>query len=154
MRLQVQSLALLSGLRIRRCHELWFRSKTWLGSCVAVALVQAGVYSSNSTPSLGTSLCHGSSPRKGKKTKNFKKFKNKTTGKCILPATWVWQQTLPPLSLQMRMQPSQCLDHSQVRAEQRTNITCASIPAPKKLGEDKCRLAAQFVVICYGTIEN
>jgi len=31
MRLQVQSLALLSGLRIRRCRELWCRLQTWLG---------------------------------------------------------------------------------------------------------------------------
>ena len=38
MRLQVQSLALLSRLRIRRCHELWCRSQMWLGSGVAVAL--------------------------------------------------------------------------------------------------------------------
>ena len=29
MRLQVQSLALLSRLRIRHCHELWCRSQTW-----------------------------------------------------------------------------------------------------------------------------
>ena len=42
IRLQVQSLALLSGLRIWRCHELWHRSQTWLTSCVAVA-VAAGV---------------------------------------------------------------------------------------------------------------
>ena len=28
MRLQVLSLALLSGLRIQRCHELWCRSQT------------------------------------------------------------------------------------------------------------------------------
>ena len=35
-RLQVQSLALLSGLRIQRCHELWWRSQTRLGSGVAV----------------------------------------------------------------------------------------------------------------------
>ena len=34
----VRSLALLSGLRIQRCHELWCRSQTWLGSRVAVAL--------------------------------------------------------------------------------------------------------------------
>ena len=40
MRLQVQSLAMLSGLRIRCCHELWCRSKTWLGSGVAVALIR------------------------------------------------------------------------------------------------------------------
>ena len=33
------SLALLSGLRIERCHELWCRAQVWLGSCVAVAVV-------------------------------------------------------------------------------------------------------------------
>ena len=38
------------------------------GSCAAVALVYAGSYSSNSTPSLGTSICRRSGPRKGKKT--------------------------------------------------------------------------------------
>ena len=32
VRFQVQSLALLSGLRIRRCCELWCRSQTRLGS--------------------------------------------------------------------------------------------------------------------------
>ena len=36
MRFGVQSLALLSGLKIWRCHELWCRSQTWLGSGVAV----------------------------------------------------------------------------------------------------------------------
>ena len=50
MRAQVWSLALLSGLRIRRCRELWCRSQTWLGFCVAVALVWAGSCSSDSTP--------------------------------------------------------------------------------------------------------
>jgi len=38
MRLQVQSLASLSGLRIRRCRELWCRLQTWLGSGIAVAV--------------------------------------------------------------------------------------------------------------------
>ena len=37
--------------------------------CVAVALAQAGGYSSNLTPSLGTSICRQSSPRNGKKKK-------------------------------------------------------------------------------------
>ena len=36
MRLQVQSLALLRGLRIRHCCELWYRLQTWPGSCSAV----------------------------------------------------------------------------------------------------------------------
>ena len=67
MRLQVRSLALLPGLRIRHCHELWCRSQTQLGSCIAVAVVQAGGYSSDLTPSLGTSICLGFGPREDKK---------------------------------------------------------------------------------------
>ena len=42
----------LSGLRIRRCCELWCRLQMWLGSQVAVAMVQAGSCSSDLTPSL------------------------------------------------------------------------------------------------------
>ena len=38
MRLQVWSMALLSGLWIRCCHELWCRSQTQLRSGIAVAL--------------------------------------------------------------------------------------------------------------------
>ena len=38
-RIWVQSLALLSGLRIQHFHELWYRSQTRLRSCVAVAVV-------------------------------------------------------------------------------------------------------------------
>ena len=41
MRLQDRSLALLSGLRIQCCHELWCRSQMWLGSDVAVAMAMA-----------------------------------------------------------------------------------------------------------------
>ena len=68
MRLRVQSLALLSGLRIQRCRELWGKSQMRLGSHVDVALAQGSGYSSDLTPSLGTSISHGSGPRKGKKT--------------------------------------------------------------------------------------
>ena len=39
MRLQVPSLASLSGLRIQRCHELWCRLQMRLGSGIAVALI-------------------------------------------------------------------------------------------------------------------
>ena len=49
MRIGVQSLALLSGLNIRHCHELWCRWQRQLGSCVAVAGGQAGSCSSNLT---------------------------------------------------------------------------------------------------------
>ena len=39
MRLWVQSPALLIGLRIQHCHELWCRLQTQLGSHVAVSVV-------------------------------------------------------------------------------------------------------------------
>ena len=38
MKMQCQSLATLSGSRIRHCRELWCRSQTCLGSGVAVAV--------------------------------------------------------------------------------------------------------------------
>ena len=55
MRMWVRSLGLLSGLKIRRCHELWCRLQMRPGSSVAVAA--AGGCSSDLTPSLGTSIC-------------------------------------------------------------------------------------------------
>ena len=64
MRIQVQSMALLSGFRIQHCCELWCRSQTRLRSCIAVAMVQASSCSSNSTPILGTSVCHKYGPEK------------------------------------------------------------------------------------------
>ena len=64
MRLQVRSLASIRGLRILRCHELGCRSQTRLRSGVAV--VQAGGYSSDWTPSPGTSTCGGCGPKKTK----------------------------------------------------------------------------------------
>ena len=66
IRIWVQSLASLSGLRVQRSCELWCRSQTQLGARVAVAVLWASSCSSDSTPSLGTSLCLGCSP-KGKK---------------------------------------------------------------------------------------
>ena len=76
MSFQVRFLASLSGLRIRRCHELWCRSQTWLRSSIAVAVVQAGRCNSNSVPCLGTSICcrYGSKKKKKKKKEKKKKF--------------------------------------------------------------------------------
>ena len=54
---------------LRRSRELWGRLQTWLGSCIAVAVVEAGSYSSDSIPSLGTSICLRCSPQKEKKKK-------------------------------------------------------------------------------------
>ena len=66
-RMQVQSLALLRGLRIWCCRELWCRSQDYLGSGIGVAVVQAGSYSSNSTPCLRTSKCQGAALQKKKR---------------------------------------------------------------------------------------
>ena len=62
------------GSGIRCSHELWFRSQMRLRSGVAVA--QAGSCSSDSTSSLGTSMCRRCSPRKqkSKKKKNEASF--------------------------------------------------------------------------------
>ena len=70
MKMWVPSLVWLSGLRIWHCCELWCRSKIRLGSCVAVAVVYAGSYSSDLTPSLGTSIYHGCDPKKQNKNRN------------------------------------------------------------------------------------
>ena len=59
----VQPLALLSGFRIWLCCELWCRSQMQLGSCVAVAVVEASIWISSSTPSLETSTCLRGSPK-------------------------------------------------------------------------------------------
>ena len=47
---------------IQHCCELWCRSRMWLGSGIAVAVVQASSCSSNSIPSLGTSICCACGP--------------------------------------------------------------------------------------------
>ena len=73
MRLWVRSLALLSGLTIRRCRELCCRLQKRLGSHIAVALAWAGSCSSGWTPGLGTSICHRSGPRNVKKDQKKKK---------------------------------------------------------------------------------
>ena len=67
MRMLVQSLVLLTGLRIQCCHELWCSSQTQLRSCIAVAVAKADNCSSDSTPSLEISLCRICSPKKTKK---------------------------------------------------------------------------------------
>ena len=43
MRTQVRSLALLNGLRIQRCYELWCSSQTCLRTRVAVAVARAPI---------------------------------------------------------------------------------------------------------------
>ena len=98
MRLQVQSLASISGLRIRHCHELWCSSQTWLRSGAAVALAQAGGYSTDWTPSLGTSTCRGCGPKKKKK-------KRETDNRRWLSVTWPGGQMVKGSSLNLLRDP-------------------------------------------------
>ena len=71
MRLRGWSLASLGGLRIQCCPELWYRLQMQLRSGIAVAVVSARSYSSDSTPSLETSICHRCCPKKKKEPKKF-----------------------------------------------------------------------------------
>ena len=57
-------MALLSGLKIWCCRELWSRSQMRLGTRVAVAVAKAIGYSCSLTPSLGTSIGRGCGPKK------------------------------------------------------------------------------------------
>ena len=70
LRMWIRSLALLSGLGIWSCHELWCRSQT-LSS--GPELLWVGNYSSDLTPSLGTSVFHmcGTKKPEEKKGKKF-----------------------------------------------------------------------------------
>ena len=52
--------------------ELWCRFQMWLRSCVAESVAQTGSCSSDSTPSLRTSICCKFSPKKQKKEKKKK----------------------------------------------------------------------------------
>ena len=66
-----------------RNHEVWGLNPglaQWVkGPALLWAVLKAGGCSSDSIPSLGTSICCGSGPRKGKKTKNKQnKTKQKT----------------------------------------------------------------------------
>ena len=92
MRMQVRSLALLRGLRIQCCHELWCRLQRRLrsGMAVVVAVARTGGCSSNLTPNLGTSMCR----RFGLK----KQIKIKITGvePCLCLASPFTLQTLAP----------------------------------------------------------
>ena len=77
MKMHVPSLALLPGLRIWHCCELWCRLKMWFGSWVAVAMEGAGGYSSDSTLRVGLCICHELNPEKQKKKKREREKKKK-----------------------------------------------------------------------------
>ena len=56
----------------------WVKDLALPGSCVAVAVAQAGGYSFGPIPSLGTSICHECGPKKTEKDTHTKILKIKT----------------------------------------------------------------------------
>ena len=85
MRMQVQSLASLSGSEIQCCCELWRRWQMWLGSGIAVAEAKADSCNFELIPSLGTSICYWCGPKRQKKKKKKKK---KEQGVPIVVVLW------------------------------------------------------------------
>ena len=82
IRIWVQSLAFLNGLRIQPCCELWCRSQTQFGFLIAVAVAKAGSCSSDLIPSLGTSICCGYGPKKSET------WPKKMHAKCFVRMLW------------------------------------------------------------------
>ena len=76
-------MALLSGLRLWHCRELWCRSQTQLGPLVAVAVAVAkvGSCSSELTPSPGSPYATGAALKRQK----TKRKKGKKKSLCPLP---------------------------------------------------------------------
>ena len=90
MRMWVRSLALLRGR----------------GSGVAVAVVWASSYSSDSAPSLGTSICRGRGPKKKKINKEDLNKCNARNSGALSPDN-VWQSLPPPTHMELEYH----LDH-------------------------------------------
>ena len=67
MRIWIWSLAFLSGSVIQCCCELWYRLQARLRFPRCCGCGKASSYSSNSTPSLGTSICHKCGLKKKKR---------------------------------------------------------------------------------------
>ena len=59
--------SLAQGVKDPVLPQLQHRSQTWLRTGVTVSVAEAGSHSSDSVPSLGTSICGRSGQRNGKK---------------------------------------------------------------------------------------
>ena len=150
MRTQVRSLASLSGLRVQCCCELWCRSKTWLRSGIAVAVVKASSCCSNSTPSLGTSICLVCSPKKPKKVLLIHKKRSlgKAPRQCPCPQPRAAQQQhhwhLGCVSLCCGRRPVSCEVFSSILGSYPLE---ASILSPPQCGDQKC---LRHLAKCWG----
>ena len=111
MRMWVRSLASLTGLGIYHCSDLWCRLQMRLRSGVAVTVVKASSCSSDSTPSLGNSICCGKKKQKKKKKK----------GRITKPQIcgYVWVDVIPGRELLLYLSFFVCLKEKDM-----VNYTC------------------------------
>ena len=80
MRMQVPSLASLSGLRIQCCRELWCGLQTWLGFGVAVAVVWASSCRSDRPLAWELPYATGTALKKKKKKRKRRTYKQYCLG--------------------------------------------------------------------------
>ena len=80
--------------RERICLELWRRSQMWLRSRIAVAVAQASGCSSDGTPSLGISMCHGRGPKNTNNKNKNKQIQSKGISKIAVQLTDMYKQEL------------------------------------------------------------
>ena len=131
MRLQVQSLASISGLRIRRCHELWCGSQTRLRSGVAwlwcrpAATAPIRPVAWEPPHAAGVALEKAERPKKKKKKKRLL-LKPGSSSVCSGPCPWLLaaqgpsQQhpplwSLSPLAPRSRAGPEPGLPQTQIQ---------------------------------------
>ena len=89
MKTQVWFLALLSGLRIQWCCELWCWMQMWLRSCIAVAVAEASGCSSDSTLPWEPPYAKGVA-LKSKKKKNEKEILSNDISTLSIMTAWIF----------------------------------------------------------------
>ena len=88
------------GLKESSCHELWCRSQRWIRSGVAVAVAQASSCSSDSTLSLGTTICHECSTKIDQKKRASEREKESRS--LVIRLAGVWRNSFGMCVLQVR----------------------------------------------------
>ena len=139
--MHVQSLALLSRLRIQWCCEL--RCRSWLGSHIAVAVASAGSWSSDSAPSLGTCTCCRCGPKKNKQKNTTSAFPLQIPFNSHRQSFPVTKPTWPVLEIKLKH------THTQTHTHTLTNTTYAkkSTVLQRIFGTDKLEETSSFHVI-------